>query len=140
MSLIEIIMSMVILMIMTGAIFSAIHMGQGLNLRVIHRTQGETIIDGKLDSIFVQVFADVISDTSLIVIDPRDLAVSGDELIGTLFVNVEGTDDPLDGLGTDDPGWPDTTDHKWLDIVIRWPDANGDQDVSRESMMSNPGP
>jgi hypothetical protein len=133
-------MAMVILMITTGAVFSAIHMGHALNMRVMHRTQGETLIDGKLDSIFVQDFNDVVGDTSLIVIDPRSLAVAGDELVGTLFVNMEASDDPLDGLGTDDPGWPDTTDHKRLNLVIRWPDANGDQDVSRESIMSNPGP
>ena len=139
-TLIEIIVSVIMLMIMSMAVFSAIHMGQAMNMRMIHRTQAEIMIDGKLDSIFVVSFPNVHSDTSLILIDPRDLADTGDDLVGTLFVNVEGTDDPLDGLATDDPGWPDTTDHKRLDVVIRWPDANGSQDVDRESMRSNPGP
>jgi hypothetical protein len=139
-SMVEILASVIILSVMAGAVFSAIHMGQGLNMRMVHRTQAETLIDGKLDSLFVVDFNNVAADTSLIIIDPRDLSIAGDGLVGTLFVNIEGMDDPLDKLGTKDPGWPDTTDHKRIELVIRWPDVNGDQDVTRESLRSNPGP
>jgi len=138
-TLIEVIVSMVIVMVMVLGVLSSIPLNESLQVRMIHKSMGEAIIDGRVDSLFTVDFDSVKSDTAIVPISPGKGGTAA-SLLGSLFVRVQNIDHQLDGKGVDDPGWPDTTDIKRIILELKWPDINGWQRVGRETMRANPGP